>query len=302
MQLQPMVKENSQIVLDRELIEAIMEKSPTMHHSKVFSWAWEGNLLCIRHDAVLARHILNPNQQASWIALGCLVKAVEIAARAQGWKTEVLMYENVSAQISFLQGNKSLSDEIAIRSLLKRAAYQGPFRKSAVPHVDSRQTNGTGLHIVESSFINARFREYIQSTAAYIWLQTKLKSAPKIAVLAAKMPFLMQIFSYVSRRNLRNAHYILITASDTNPYNLMEAGRTAMMAWIELDIQGYSAQPCNAATLPLVATANGFLPVNTSEKFQKLVLTEGPDILKQQFNLQADQKPIWLLRVGQPEL
>ncbi|MGZ5279922.1 MAG: hypothetical protein ACXWC9_08270, partial [Pseudobdellovibrionaceae bacterium] len=109
MQFHGIVDRNLETVLDldRKSIEQALEKSPTGGNSKPFSWSWHGNALSIHHNQALAEHYLNPDHQASWIGLGCLLTSVELAARDQGWKIEFrICKEDVSAEIAFMPSEK----------------------------------------------------------------------------------------------------------------------------------------------------------------------------------------------------
>ena len=105
-------------------------------------------------------------------------------------------------------------------------------------------------------------------------------------------------FKQASRRSLKNAHFCLITAQDLSALGLVRAGQTAMAAWIELEAMGYSAQPSTIASLSLVAAGTGNLPADTRDFFSDLFTGAGPEVLKEQFHLATDEKPVWMLRFG----
>lgn len=99
-------------------------------------------------------------------------------------------------------------------------------------------------------------------------------------------------------RNLRHAHFCLITSDDLTPQGLVRAGQTALSSWLQLEAMGYSVQPYSIASLSLVAAKTGHLPLDTQKPFRKLFGQEGPEILKDQFLLETDEKPVWMLRFG----
>ncbi len=124
---------------------------------------------------------------------------------------------------------------------------------------------------------------------------------PQLATFFARIPGLNLSFRAASVRSQKNAHYILLSATDLRPMTLVKVGQEAMKAWLEMEKQGYKVQPISMASITLLDAARGVLPHDTLQKFRSLFTKQGPDALSQQFHLKADEKPIWLLRVGRPD-
>ncbi len=72
----------------REIIEKAI-KSPSGDNCQPWSFAWDGIKLSIYHDERRAYHPLNAGQRASWIALGCMLESIKIAASAIKYVAEI---------------------------------------------------------------------------------------------------------------------------------------------------------------------------------------------------------------------
>jgi hypothetical protein len=74
-----------------------------------------------------------------------------------------------------------------------------------------------------------------------------------------------------------------------------------MQVWIEMEKQGYKVQPLSMASITLVDAATNSLPADTKKNFRQLFSFTGPEVLKEQFQLSAQEKPVWLLRIGRAQ-
>jgi hypothetical protein len=326
----------SEIQLSTELIEMALQKTPTGGNAKQFHWIWNDNQLTIEHDSKLAEHYLNPNNHASWIALGCLLESVDVAAKAQGWITESLVSENVGARVIFFRMSKKESGEQGFESLINRTTYRGKFSPSFTPKLNIEHQLGIQTKVVSASDLTKEFKNYLLQTDTYLWLQKQamvsffkeirffdyrlnprgVRSAdlgvgtfdqitlyifsflPWLLSILVRIPLLNRTFKAASRKNLENAHFVLITATELNPIALVRSGQEAMAAWLQLESQGYKAQPYTLASLTLVAAKTGNLPEDTMKKFRDLFLGKGRKVVKDQFNLLENENPVWLLRAG----
>jgi len=331
----------SQIALAKkfswDLIEIAMVKAPTGGNSKPFSWQWIDQRLLIRHDLKLAEHYLNRNQHASWIALGCLLESVETAARYQGFKSQVLIMEDLGAEVTFTAIFKNEDQAMyEMESLLKRRTYRGPLQTSAAPAISQKHSKSVQVRIASAQSLSNDFKKYLISTDAYLWLQKKAMQSffkevrffdphveprgirsedlgigmmdqmmlyffsfvPWLLSLIIRVPVLNQNFKTASKRTLENAHFLLVTATALDSRNLVQAGQAAMAAWIELENRGYKLQPYSTASLTLVAAKTGHLHRDTLKKFVSLFGQHGPQILRDQFQLGVEENPVWILRVG----
>jgi hypothetical protein len=72
----------------KNIISMAVKMTPTGDNSQPFSLAWKDDRAIIFHDNDLARHRLNTNNYASYIALGCLLESVRIAASSEGYDIE----------------------------------------------------------------------------------------------------------------------------------------------------------------------------------------------------------------------
>lgn len=321
--------------LSHDLIELALQKTPTGGNAKQFDHSWSNDELHIFHDAERAAHYMNPNHHASWIALGLLLASVETAAGSQGWSSESKISKNLDAIISFAPGLKENKPE-SLNVLFQRSTYRGVFNASPAPLISNTPGGAAKAHLAEAGALTLEFKKYIFITDAYLWLQKKatvsffkevrffddriapvgirskdlgvgffdqiqlyfFSFAPWILSFIARIPLLNQSFKSASKRNLKNAHFILITAPSLDELALVDVGRAALTTWLNLEKQGYKVQPYSAASLPIVAAKTGHLNADTSKRFVNLFTSEGPAILQQQFDLPRDEKPVWLLRAG----
>ncbi len=322
--------------LNQEIIEMALEKTPTGGNTKPFIWTWSKNQLLIHQDLKFATHYLNRNQHTSWIALGCMIKSVEIAANDQGWEIQTKLTTDVGAEISFFQSRQIDSKKEKLAKLLSRTTYRGLFEPSSEPKILPTEQPGIQAHVSCANSIISDFKNFMVSADTYLWIQKKaalsffnevrffdhrislrgirsedlgvglidqlilyvFSFVPWLLSLIIHIPILNFNFKNASRRNMKNAHYLLVTAQSLDSNSLVRAGQEAMRQWINLEEQGYKVQPCSLASITLVDAATNCLPLDTHQKFRDLFRFIGPDILRRQFNLDPAAQPIWLLRVG----
>lgn len=339
--------------IDRTLIERALEKSPTGGNSKPFSWSWSGEALVIKHDAKLAEHYLNRNHHTSWIALGCLLTSVEIAAKAQGFGIEFSTKEafdpsennhGPNSTIHFARlADSNISDEAVrnLQALLGRQTYRGPLAPSAAPAFVPTGSDGVSIRLISTAETSKTTKEYITAADSYLWIQKQatrdffkevtfsatpqgpkdrgirigdlginkadqmmlrfLSRATWLPSLMAQVPGLNASFKAVTKRTLKNAHLLLVSAKNLNPEELIRVGQETLRAWIELEKQGYRLQPLSMASITLIDAATGVLPGDTKSMFRRLFEDIGPAVLRRQFGLATQEKPVWLLRVGVPQ-
>ncbi|MBC7464871.1 MAG: hypothetical protein H7256_02675 [Bdellovibrio sp.] len=167
--------------VNKALIESALQKTPTGGNSKPFLWSWTDNKLEIRHDEKLAEHYLNRNSHTSWIALGCLLQSVEIAAAKQNWLSQVAVHGNAEATIEFKKLNSENQSNENYIQLLNRSTYRGPFKPSSMPVIatDSSQDQDQVVHIktLNSKDLSAAFKGLLIMADTYLWLQTKATKA-----------------------------------------------------------------------------------------------------------------------------
>lgn len=76
---------------DREEIRRIADLArytPSGDNCQPFRMEWDGRWLWVSHDERRADHVMNPEGLASYLTIGCLLEAIEIAARSVGWEAE----------------------------------------------------------------------------------------------------------------------------------------------------------------------------------------------------------------------
>jgi hypothetical protein len=159
--------------LDRSLIESALEKSPTGGNSKPFEWRWNGDSLHITHVETLAAHYLNRNQHTSWIALGCLLTSVEVAANAQGFEMQFLVSEqDLSAEVRFQPGMGPLHLD-RLQALTTRTTYRGPLTASQKPLITVEgAASDVHVSIRAAQEISSEMKRFLTKADSYLWLQT----------------------------------------------------------------------------------------------------------------------------------
>lgn len=329
--------------IDRSVIESALERTPTGGNSKPFYWNWIDGTLLVRHDKELDEHYLNRKYQTSWIALGCLIASVQIAAKSQGLKVDCkISWEEHTARFTFQNFSEKIVKSDDLRLLLQRKTYRGALQESPAPTLTLSSNRQIQIHLSPSQHILKSTTRFLTLADSYLWLQKKAarsffkevvftanpqgKEDRGIRVvdfgigkmdqmmlrlfsrmtwlpsLVARIPLLNTPFKANTKRTLKNAHLLLVTAEDLSAPSLVRAGEEAMKSWLELEKQGYQLQPLSTASITLVDAANGLLPEDTRPFFRSLFTDTGPRILKEQFHLNEKEKPVWLLRVGKASL
>jgi len=324
--------------LNIELINAALAKTPTGGNAQQFIWKWVSqNTLHVHHESALDAHYLNRNLHTSWIALGCLIESVSIAAAWQGFTIQTTVQKDLRTVITFTPASTPVPSA-QFMSLIKRSTFRGRFEKSEAPnlHELQRQNSDVQVHVSDNLSLSDKMIQFIKSADMYLWLQSKatvsffreirffdpdttkrgIRSAnlgvgvadqimlylfsfvPKLLSLIVRIPLLNFSFKQASIRNLKNAHFVLITSSEDDVRHLIEVGRKSMQVWLQLEDQGYSVQPYSTASITLLDARAGHMPPDILEQFRTLFSVTGPEVLAEQFHLKANEKPVWLFRVG----
>jgi hypothetical protein len=160
-------------LLDRTLIESALAKSPSGGNSKPFEWRWRGDSLQITHVESLAVHYLNRNHHTSWIALGCLLTSVEVAANVQGFEMRFLVSEqDLCAELRFQPG-KGLRRLNRLQALTTRTTYRGPLTASQKPLITVEDmASNVHVSIRAAEEISNEMKSFLTKADSYLWLQT----------------------------------------------------------------------------------------------------------------------------------
>lgn len=330
-------KPTDSIDLNRATIETALLKTPTGGNAKPFTWCWINNeTLEIIYHADLAAHYLNRNNHSGWIALGCLIESVYIAAGVQGFAINPTTdYTNLNTLIRFSAANSRLPEDLYFQ-LLKRSTFRGSVTSSLAPTLEYNNQSDIRARLLPAQATSAKIKKFFTAVDSYIWIQSKatvsffkeiiffnsnsdqrgilsqnlginkvdqfmlylFSFVPTLLSYFVRIPLLNLSFKLASKRNIANAHFVLITSTSLDPAHLIQAGRKSFKTWIQLEQQGYSVQPYSSASLTLLDAAAGHLPDDTSPFFRKLFTEDGPKIFGEEFNLSHNENPIWLLRVG----
>lgn len=196
--------------------------------------------------------------------------------------------------------------------------------------------NDVQVKLASSTSLSTSFKKFLSDADSYMWVQTKaavsffkevrffddrmgprgirsadlgaskmdqvllylLSFVPWMLSLIVRIPFINVNFKNASKRNIKNAHFVLVSANDLTASSLINAGREAIRIWVNLEQQGYQVQPYSTASITLVDAATSWLPADTLKKFHTLFTVTGPAACAQQFKLQKNEKPVWMFRVG----
>lgn len=173
---QALKTKNPESKLNRELLEAAMSKSPTGGNAKPFVWQWDGETLEISVDAKFDEHYLNRNHHTTWIALGCLIESIEIAARHQSFEPSFQVNEkSPRALVSFKRLKPAQPKLGSLAHLLSRSTYRGRFQPSKAPvlaKVSNEMTPGIRVHVAAFDAVQPAFRKFLLLADTYLWRQT----------------------------------------------------------------------------------------------------------------------------------
>ncbi len=111
-------------------------RAPSGDNTQPWRFEWDGETLTVLFRPLLARHILDAGHTASGLALGCLLKAMEIAAGTEGFTIQTTLKgfpqeEGACAEIRLFPGERW--SEVWREALMKRATDRRPFRRGRLP-------------------------------------------------------------------------------------------------------------------------------------------------------------------------
>lgn len=179
------LKEQTQPIgkfLDQSAIESALHKSPSGNNSKPFDVSWLHNALLLTHNESKAEHYLNRGNNASLIALGCALTAVEVVANAQGFKIQISLPDFEQAgwivKIEFIPTVRCLPLAALISMLFQRATYRKAFQNSLVPlelkkELQKMKQGEAKIKFVDAGQTSSEFRSYLMQTETYLWKQSK---------------------------------------------------------------------------------------------------------------------------------
>lgn len=109
-----------------ERIAAAAISAPSADNCQPWSLRWNGSELAIGHDAARAAHVINHGNHLSHLSLGCVLEAVDLAARREGL-TSILDGGGADAwvRVRFTAGGEA--DEL-VHELPRRATDRRLFR------------------------------------------------------------------------------------------------------------------------------------------------------------------------------
>jgi hypothetical protein len=121
--------------MELEKILSLAVRAPSGDNCQPWRLTWCDRKLSIFHNEARGRHALNRNNHASYLALGCLIESIAVAAAAAGFKTNssVSLKESDAAwaQLSF-QKSSPFDAELA-NQLTRRYTERRPFAKGWIP-------------------------------------------------------------------------------------------------------------------------------------------------------------------------
>jgi hypothetical protein len=151
-----------------------LERTPTGGNSKPFYWIWNEATLLVRHDKELDEHYLNRKYQTSWIALGCLIASVEVAARSQGLAVDCrISWEDHTAEFTFQNHPEKRPKTEDIKFLLQRKTYRGALQESPAPNLNFSSDPEIQIRLSPSQHILKNTTKFLSLADSYLWLQQR---------------------------------------------------------------------------------------------------------------------------------
>lgn len=209
-----------------------------------------------------------------------------------------------------------------------------------VADVNAFQEELVTRQFVSSNQVGQQFKNYLLKAESYLWVQTKalkdflkeirffsskssleergiptselgisivdevmlaaLRVVPAVLSWMRRIPLLNMQMVMAAKKTIKNSHFCLFSTKDLSASSLVQVGRVAMLTWLDLELQGYKVQPLSVASIPLLDSVTGHLPEDTRAEFKKLYQTTGVKMMSEQFDINQDQKPVWLFRFGEP--
>ena len=98
----------------------------------------------------------------------------------------------------------------------------------------------------------------------------------------------------VERQIRSSAALILVTVADARRETVVDAGRTALRAWLRLTAAGFGVQPLSLSSLnAYLASVTDLIAPSAAPFFR-----EGRAVLQRAFGLGSSELPIWMFRTG----
>ncbi|MBY0278547.1 hypothetical protein K2Z84_24715 [Candidatus Binatia bacterium] len=84
-------------------IVALAARAPSGENCQPFRFHWDGAWLTVSHDAARSRHVLNFENRASYLTLGCYLESIVIAAASEGLDARIeLELADTAARVAFV--------------------------------------------------------------------------------------------------------------------------------------------------------------------------------------------------------
>ncbi|MCY1022296.1 hypothetical protein [Pyxidicoccus sp. MSG2] len=161
--------------LERIVLAAI--QAPSTENCQPWSFSWDGTVLSVRHDAERSRHVLNRNEHATYVTLGCVLESIAIAATAEGllaWPTLSLGDGpgTVWATLGFSASAREVHPLVPVLATrgTDRRLFQGGSSTHSVFDVlrgDAGDFPGCGLHV--SARFSKELLDYLTEAESYVW-------------------------------------------------------------------------------------------------------------------------------------
>ncbi len=171
--------------LERQIedIITVALKAPSGDNCQPWKFQIEGQKLFVFHDEARATHQLNRKNHASFMALGSLLEAMQIAASVHHLKTETkLIFEqhgslSLWAEVSFLLSNQiidPLVETISIRCTDRRLYKKGDLDAQLIQQLMdlNKRYPGCALHLKKDS--SHQFINYLLGSEKFLWTNKRI--------------------------------------------------------------------------------------------------------------------------------
>ncbi len=119
------------------------------------------------------------------------------------------------------------------------------------------------------------------------------------------IPLVGKMAKFISRKvvkkQIQSASALgCISMKEKSPDAIVKAGRLVFRTWLKLNGSGCAVHPLSIGVLPSLALDMDKGWKMSIDPSYFALFKQGPDILRKQFKIPADESPVWLFRTGKP--
>lgn len=127
-----------------------------------------------------------------------------------------------------------------------------------------------------------------------------LRKHPEMPARLWNFGFAGKVNSMSRQSIVQSSGLVGIFIDHNDSTHIINAGRLAMRVWLSLTSWGYGVQPLSLSSLTAFDFISGHPPQYSKESFHRHY-SEGVALFREEFNMNEETLPIWLLRFGKPK-